>query len=257
VRVQLMAGSIRVTGWDRDSIAIRGVVHESASEKFFVHRDKTGVKLGLWDPTAEKIAPSQLELMVPAASQVWIKTASATVNVSGVRGGVDVGSSTGAIEISGDPREVIAESMSGAMTVAADSRVIRLRSASGLVTLRGNVTDASIVTVSGDVLVEASAIERGRFESVDGDIRYRGSIVRLASLDFVNHAGMIELVLPPTAAAEIAVNTFEGAIDSGLGAPSRRVVTKGKGTDETYVIAGGGAYISIRSFKGPVVLRRK
>ena len=257
VRIQLLAGSVRVTGWDRDSIAVRGVVVETGGERFQVHRDKTGVKLSVWDPVAEKVPPSQLELFVPARSHVAIKTATATIVVAGIAGGVDVGSSTGAIEVTGSPREVIAESLSGGVTTDVRSRVARIRTASGFVTMRGAVTDASVVTVSGHVLIETGSIERGRFESVDGDLRYRGDISRLASLDFINHAGAIELVLPQAAGAEVSVNTFEGPIDNALGVTPRRVVTKGKGTEETFTLAGGGAYITIRTFKGAVVLRRK
>jgi DUF4097 and DUF4098 domain-containing protein YvlB len=201
--------------------------------------------------------PSQLELFVPARSHVAIKTATATASVTGVTGGVDVASSTGAIEVSGSPREVIAESLSGRVTTDVRSRVARIRTASGVVTMRGAVTDASVVTVSGPVLVETGDIERGRFESIDGDIRFRGDVVRLASLDFVNHAGAIELILPPQVGAEISVSTFEGTTENALGVTPHRVVTKGKGTEETFTLAGGGAYITIRSFKGAVILRRK
>jgi hypothetical protein len=257
VRVQLLAGSVRVTGWDRDSILVRGVVFETAGEKFQLHRDRAGVKLSMWDPVAEKAVPSHLELFVPARSHLAIKTATATVAVTGVAGGVDIGSSTGAIEVSGSPREVIAESLSGGVTTDVRSRVARIRTASGLVTMRGAVADASVVTVSGDVVVETGNIERGRFESVDGDLRFRGDVARLASLDFVNHAGAIELVLPPAVGAEVSVSTFEATTENALGVTPRRVVTKGKGTEETFTLAGGGAYITIRSFKGPVILRRK
>lgn len=258
VRVQLLAGSVRVTGWDRDSIMVRGAVFETGGEKFQLHRDKAGVKISVWDPVAEKVPPSQLELFVPARSHIAIKTATATVVVSGVVGGVDVGTSTGAIEVSGSPRELIAESLSGGVTADVRSRVARVRTATGFVTMRGAVADASVVTVSGHVLVETGNIERGRFESVDGDLRFRGAIGRLASLDLINHAGAIELVLPPAAGAEVSVSTFEGTIDNALGVtPSRVLVRKGKGTEQTYTLAGGGAYITIRTFKGAVILRRK
>jgi hypothetical protein len=257
VRVQLLAGSVRVVGWERDSIAVRGVIVETGGETFQLHRDKTGVKVGLWDATAVKVPPSQLELFVPARSNVAIKTATATVTVTGITGGVDVGSSTGAIEVSGTPREVIAESLTGAVTTDVRCRVARVRTATGLVTMRGVVTDASVVTVGGHVVVEAGSIERGRFESVDGDLRFRADVGRLASLEFINHAGAVELQLPQNAGAEVSVSTFEGRIDSALGVTPRRLMTKGRGTEETFTLAGGGAYITIRSFKGAVILRRK
>jgi len=257
VRVQLLAGSVRVTGWDRDSIVVRGAVVETGEGTFQLHRDKTGIKVSLWDPTAMKVPPSQLELFVPARSNLAIKTATASVVVSGITGGVDVGTSTGTIEVSGNPREVIAESLTGAVTTDVRSRVARVRTATGSVTMRGAVTDATVVTVGGHVIVETGSIERGRFESVDGDLRFRGAVGRLASLDFINHAGAVELHLASTAGAEITVSTFEGTIDSTLGVTPRRVMRKGSGIEDTYTLAGGGAYITIRSFKGPVVLRRK
>jgi DUF4097 and DUF4098 domain-containing protein YvlB len=255
VRVQLQAGSVRVTAWDRDSVAIRGVVYETGGEKFDVQRDKAGVKISLWDVMAVKVPGSQLELFVPARSQLWVKTGSATISVDGVTGGVDVSSATGAIDVTGTPRELIAESLSGSVTADIRSRVARVRTATGQVTLRGAIADATAVTISGHVIVETSGIERGRFESVDGDVRYRADVARLASLEFVNHAGAIEVALPPSAAAEITVNSFQGTIESDLGVTPKRSMLKGQGTEETYMLRGGGAYLSLRTFKGPVLLR--
>jgi hypothetical protein len=257
VRIHNMVGSVKVTGSSVDSIVVTGSVWETKVGRFAMHGGVGGAKLGIWDDETEQLKPSVLEVRVPRGSHVWVKTASADISIEGVDGGLDLYSVTGRIHVNGAPREVFAESMGGGIDITADTRTVRATSASGAISLRGTIAEASARTVSGDLVLDGSGFERGRFESVDGNIRYMGEITRGSSLDFVNHSGAVEFILPPRVAADFVISTFEGGLDDRYGVRVETRASKLKGKELRFALGPGGGHVSVRSFKGQVVLRRK
>jgi len=254
IRIQNLVGSVTVTGWTRDSVVVTGAVAETGTDRFEVHRGNGGAKMGFFG-TATDLAPSHIDVRLPEGTQLWIKTASADVVVRGMTGGLDVYSVSGRIDVAGTPREVFAESMTGAIEVAADTRTVRAKSASGDITVRGEVSDVVATTVSGGVTAEGSAFERGRFESVEGDVRYLGEIPRGGWLDFINHSGTVEFVVPRSTAAAFEVTTFEGGFDDRIGVRAASGGNDLKGRRLTFTMGGGGSTVTVRNFKGPTILR--
>lgn len=257
VRVQNIAGSIKLIGWDRDSIVVSGAVYDTPAERFEVQRGEGGVKLGLWDTTVERTEPSHIEVRVPARSRVWIRTGSAAVFIDAVTGTLDVNSVGGDIEVRGAPAEVFAESMTGRLTLDVRSAVARAKTVTGAILVRGIITDATATSVSGNVLLEDAAVERGSFESVDGELRFVGQLRRGATLDFVTHAGAVEFLLPAATAAEFRFSTYEGGLRSEFKAPIRTTRSKIKGSEQSFVLGQGGALVNVRTFRGHFVVRSR
>ena len=255
IRIHHFAGSIRVTGWDRDSIVVTGVARERGGDRFYISVGANGSKLGLWPQRSDSLPPSDIIVRVPHGSSVWVKTVDASITLQGVTGGVDLYSVAGRIEVAGNPRELYAESMSGAIAADVVTRAVRLKTATGAIDLAGRIDDTEAQTVSGTLRVRGGAIGRGRFESVDGDVLYTGGVGRTADLDFVSHAGAVRLDLPAATAADVSVNSYEGALTSGFESRVLQASTGFKGRDYTTTLNGGGARISVRTFKGDVVLR--
>jgi len=264
VRIHNLVGSTRVIGWDRDSIVVTGTLEEDGG-RFYAGGSEEGVKLGV-DPGLRKAdasvrvlgaAPAHLDVRVPAGARVWIRAASATVDVSGVTGGIDVASVTGNIRITGRPREAIAESMAGDIVIeAADPMTIRAKSAAGAVSLSGGARDVSVTTVTGSITIANGVYERGLFESIDGAIRFEGDPALGGDLEFINHAGLVELRLPANVSADFLVNTFSGEVENAFGSypietwpDMRRELTFSRGS--------GGANVVIRTFKGRVSLKER
>jgi hypothetical protein len=257
VRVQNIAGGIKLIGWDRDSIAVTGKVHDTPAERFEVHRSGDGVKIGLWDTSVERAEPSHIEVRVPSRSRIWIRTGSAAVFVDGVSGTLDVNAVGGDIEVRGAPAEVFAESMTGRLTLDVRTSVARAKTVTGAILLRGTIADATATSVSGNVLLEDAFVRRGSFESVDGELRFVGELRRGASLDFVTHAGAVEFLLPAATDAEFRFSTYEGGLRSEFKTPIRSSRSKIKGSEQNFVLGQGGAQVSVRTFRGRVTVRSR
>jgi hypothetical protein len=257
VRVQNIAGSVKLIGWERDSISITGTVHDTPAERFEIVRGEDGVKLGIWDTTVERAELSHIVVRVPARSRVWVRTGSAAIFVSDLSGGVDVNSVGGDIELRGRPADLFAESMTGRIVIDVRTRLARAKTVTGAIRVHGSITDLTATSVSGNVLIEDATVEHGSFESVDGELRFVGQLRRGSMLDFVTHGGAVELLLPAATDAEFRVSTFEGGLHNEFRTPVRTTASKIKGSEHGFTLGQGGARINVRTFRGRIVVRSR
>lgn len=251
IRAYNLAGSIRVIGWDRDS------VHVSASlatgSRLYFGGSRTALKLGVEAAASPGATPpSELVLHVPDGARVWLKSATASADVEGIDGEVDVSTVSGNIQVRGDPSLLAAESMEGSLDIDGSASVLRLKSAGGSISFEGFGGDLTVSTVSGNIQLNVSGpVATGRVESVTGKISWAGPVSPAGSLDLQTHGAHIQLTLPLGQDAEIDVSAFSGKVINGF--PSaRRAAPSGKPV--RYTLGDGSAHIAVRSLKGGVTI---
>lgn len=258
IRVYALTGSVTVRGWDRATVSIRGEL--GAGNRLHAGGGGSAVKAFVESSDDRNPQPSRLEIMVPARARVWIKTATATVTVSGVSGGVDAYVIGGLIRVTGSPAELNAEAIDGSIEIVGTPGWVRARSAGGSVTLRGSSRDATLTTVTGRITVDARGtgprFERARFESVTGDIAFNGDVERGADVRFDTNGGAVELTLRPGSSADVEVTTISGSIRNGLNAARPVTGRYGRGGELATTAGDGGARLSVRTFNGAVILKR-
>lgn len=257
VRINNIAGTVKLMGWDRDSIVVSGSVHDTPAERFQVQQGEGGVTIGLWDTTVARAEPSHITVRVPASSQVWIRTGSAEVYAGGLSGSLDVNSVGGEIHVDGAPASVFAESMTGRVVLDVRTPVARAKTVTGHILVRGAIIDANATSVSGNVLIEDAAVDRGSFGSVDGELRMVGELRRGATLDFVTHSGAVEFLLPAATSGEFRVSTYEGGLRNEFSVPVHTSASKIKGSEQRFLLGSGGARVNVRTFRGRVVVRSR
>jgi putative adhesin len=258
IRIHNLVGSIRIIGWDRDSIAVTGSVPPGAGS-FYMGGAGRGAKLGIERQDEVKQGqPATLEVRVPRNARLWVKSASATVEASGLTGELECSSVDGSIRVEGSLRLVIAESMEGNINVAGAMSVARLKGGGGTITLRGARGDVLATTVGGAIVATDGAITRGHLETVSGTIAYDGTVSPRGTLDVATHSGDVTLRLPPDISAEFDLGSFDGSILYGL---SGKGEGKGKGEEApkpfrgkpvSFSTGAGEARIIVRSFKGEI-----
>ena len=254
IRVTVMSGSVRVIGWDRDSIAVTGSIEGEA--EFIFGGGADGAKLAVWPEYDGTADPAYLEIHVPSRSTVWIKTEDADIEVVEVAS-IDAYSVTGRIEVLGEVRQLYAESMGGDLEISASGPSIRAKSAGGSIAYRGMAVELDLSTVSGDISVIAPPVDRGRFESLNGAIWFEGGVGRGGSLDFHTHDGMIELRLAEAISADFEITSVEGKIRNDFHSGGLDERTGRRGRELSFVNGSGGARVTVQTFRGTVVLRRQ
>ena len=270
IRVYGSFASVRVIGWDKDSIAVTGTV--AAGEQFFGGGGMSGRKYGLEVAGASggggggggstESRSSRVEFYVPARARVWVKTATADIEVSGVTGGLDLNIVGGSIRVTGAPSELSAEAMDGDIEVTGAVPWLRAKTAGGAIraTVRGG-SDVGLSSVSGRLtLVEAKAgagFQRVRLETVTGDIAFEGGVGRGGRLDADSHSGAVDLLLPGDQAADFVLTNITGTIRSDFRNTPTRSAAEMRGRELVFTTGSGGADISVRNFKGAVAVRKK
>jgi hypothetical protein len=255
VRVFTLAGTVRVTSWDRDSISVTASVPKGGGA-FYFGGSAASVKMSVEPPPGIATVPgSVIEVKVPSRTRVWVKTESAEILVSGLTGSVDLSTVSGRIWVEGSLRQLAAESMDGSVQVDGQNGLVRLRSASGTLVLRGTAEDATLTTVSGTVAVGAHLLGRGRFESVSGGISFKSGLAPGGSFTFESHSGDIELRLSPTVDAALDLTAVEGRIVNEYSKQPPRGGRSGKGQILTLFRGPGSADVVARTFKGTITVQ--
>lgn len=254
VRVFNLAGTIRVTGWHRDSIDVSAIVPADAGE-FYFGGGYAGVKLGVQLPGGSEAYPGSLiEVRVPAGAKVWLKAESAEILITGLTGQADLSTVTGRIVVTGNPTQLMAESMDGGIDAKVTSTLVRLKTAGGAIALRGTVTDVAVSTVSGAATVQADGLDRARMETVSGHLTFDAAPRPGGGYVLESHSGDILLRLPADFDASVELTALGGKVINKL--TKRIAKPTNKGSGETLVLSAGDltAEVVARTFKGTITV---
>lgn len=258
IRIYVNTGSLRVTAWNRDSVAVLGRVDPGAG-RFFLAGTRDALKLGVEGPEGgrEPEGTADLDVSVPAGARLWIKSISADVEVTAGGGFLEVTGVSGRVRVAGECREAIVETLDGNVELAFQGPVARVRTASGTIVVRGVIQDLDASTVSGPLLVGMEGdVSRVRLETVSSEIAFKGGLVKDGRLAAETHGGDIELRLPPALGAEYHLVSYGGGLRNELVPESR--VQKGPRKGEYRVRTGDGrAMVDVRTFKGTVTLKAR
>ena len=252
VRIYNSVGTVRVTAWNRDSISIKGSIGKG--DELHMGGTRQGVKLFVEGFDERNPAPANLDLMVPARAKIWVKTATATIDVQGVTGSLDLYIVGGEIHVSGNPADVNAEAIDGSIRIDGSPAWARAKSASGDVTFDGTSPDVTMSTVSGRISVNGKDFEKAKFESVTGSIRFAGTFAPGGLVNFDTHSGSIDLQIPSSSGADFDVVSIAGSIVNKLTSRRPGAGRYGRGAELITSNGQGGTSVVIRTFKGPVTL---
>jgi DUF4097 and DUF4098 domain-containing protein YvlB len=256
VEVHNVAGSVKVTGWDRDEVEVTGTLGRGSERLEFTGSGaRTEVRVVL-PRRSHQVDGSDLEIKVPAGSRLEVDTVSADIGVDMVTGPVRLESVSGRVEVAGGPREFEAKTVSGGIEIAAANAPGRASSVSGTVVLKGVKGSVEASSVSGAVTVTGDAVSRAELQTTSGDIRFDASLAGNGRLDAKTMSGTVDLRLPAATAADFDVTTFSGDIVNEFGPEARRASEYGPGKELSFS-TGAGARVVAKSFSGSVHLRKR
>jgi len=252
-RIHTMVGSVVVHGWSKDTVLVRATL--APGEQIHMGGGYAGAKMFVESENERNPKPTRLEVWVPNRVRLWVKTATASIDVRGVSGGLDLYVVSGTIDVIGNPRELNAEAIDGDIHITGSPPWLRAKSATGAITFRGTSSDVALSTVSGAIKVEGGPFERVKVETVTGNIGFAGGVDR-GTFDFDSHGGTVDIATPENANATFGVVTIAGTIDNRLSRARPFAGRFGRGQELSFEAGAGGGKVSVRTFKGPVTLRR-
>jgi DUF4097 and DUF4098 domain-containing protein YvlB len=119
-------------------------------------------------------------------------------------------------------------------------------------------------SVSGDVRLIGSEVERLEAKSVSGNVEFDAPLTKGGRYEFTSHSGNVKIVLSGNTGFELDADTFSGSVRSDVPVTLRTVGKPEQGGDRrlsSRAIRGSygdaSAFLSIRSHSGSVVISRK
>lgn len=257
VKIENIAGSIEVIGWNKDEITVTGTLGEDVEDLKFKTGSKSLIEV-VYPRKSKNISEgADLVIHVPAGSNLDIECISASITVSGMTGEVEAESISGRVAITGDCREIDAESISGDVVVESSASEISVGSISGSVTARGGVAEVEAETVSGGIELVFDRYLNLSVESVAGSATVKGDFDGDASIDIELHSGDVTLIVPADVSADFEIETFSGDIDDAFGNKAQKTSKYTPGKEMEFTTGGGDARVSIATFSGDVEIIKK
>jgi hypothetical protein len=102
------------------------------------------------------------------------------------------------------------------------------------------------------MIINGGSVNRARFESIDGDIRFTGGVTKTAAVTFDTHGGDVTILLAKDTDAEVQANAPSSDLFGKHSSPGTDIAKR----YTNYATVGkpgmAGATIVVRSFKGRV-----
>lgn len=257
VEVVNVAGSISVSGWARDEVAVEGTLGEGSERLEFQATPGRVVVRVVLPRNCRSCEGSHLRVMVPAASTLQLTAVSAGVTVQQVNGPCNVKSVSGSVQVIGGAGEVDVRSVSGDVLVRVAGAPVRAKSVSGRVVIEGAAGNLEGSSVSGNMQVKGRALARADLSTTSGSMRLEMSLAPGARVEAKSVSGDITLVLPADTAAEFEVTTFSGNIRNCFGPQARRISQYTAERELAFTLGGGGARVLLKSFSGDVAVEKR
>jgi DUF4097 and DUF4098 domain-containing protein YvlB len=248
VDIDVPNGSIKILAWNKSEVKVNGHL-ERAELEMSTSSDRTRVRVS----GKRRPGEAELEIHVPQGSRIEAKGVGTTLEVRDVTGALRLQSVSGDITVSGSPSDVDVHSVNGQVELNVKSAVVNARSISGGVRVVGARGRAMLDTVSGDCVLEGSDFTEVEMRAVSGDVRFTGGISGQGSFEFKTHSGDVELRLPSATNADVELRTFNGSLESTLGAGARRQSTSAL----DFRVGSGGAKVRGRTFNGDIRVEAK
>ncbi|GMV05803.1 MAG: hypothetical protein AMXMBFR53_20800 [Gemmatimonadota bacterium] len=253
LELDLTAGSVVVTGWDRDEIAVRAE-HSSRAE-VHVRRTRDGARLEV-EAVANRgpVTIVDYEISLPRGMALEVDAMSADVSVDGVRGGVDASVNQGDVTLRNVAGAVKVYSTAGRVLVENAAGDVEAETAAGEIRLLRVAGAIGAESAGGDIILEGVTSSSVDVGTVGGRIHYDGTYQAGGSYLFGNHGGTVTLVVPDGASATFHLATVYGSVVDSRSAEPKRYEG---GQRHTLQVGAGAALVEAETFGGRILLVRK
>ena len=261
VDIEIISGSIEITGWDRSEVRIRtdhGDVDaldiSSDVDRVAVRGRRAGIGLLKFRFQGGE---TDLRIDVPKGSDIKAKTINGPIEARDVEGSISFHAANGKIEVRGAPREASLETMNSDIDFRGEGSRVDARTLNGRIDLRGVSGEVVAHAISGSIHVRGDVVERAELRSLSGSVDLEAALAPGARVNCKSYSGDISLVVPKITSAKFDVQTFSGRIRNELGPRSVSSWRGGPGQRLDFEAGDGDGSVTIDTFSGKVRIRTR
>lgn len=246
-------GTVRIATWDRAEMRVRAehgsrdaveIEVRGAVVRVHAERDRGLPEFVDYDIT------------VPRAMAVSVDGVEADITIDGVAGEIEVHTVEGGVTVRGAAGAVGLHTVEGDIELEGGVGRITVEAVEGDVTIAGARGTVLVETVEGDVTlenVESADVDLG---SVEGNLRYAGTVQDGGRYRLTSHEGDVTLAAAAGLNATVSVATFDGSFEADP-AFSVQVQQMRPGRRFSFTLGSGSARIELETFEGEIRLERR
>ena len=259
VDVSNISGSVKVTGWSRNTVEVTGTLGRDV-EKLIVERDGDKVLIKVKVPKrGGRGIDSDLRISVPQNSSLDIGTVSADVDVTDVTGEQGLHTVSGDVNTEHTGADITAESVSGDIEISGDHAdgEVSASSVSGDITLFRLAGNVEVESVSGDVAVDEGSFKRAVLETVTGELFFKSELREGGKLTIDTVNGDVNAEFSGDVSARFDIDTFNGSIRNCFGPKAERTSRYAPGWELEFTEGDGDGRVTISTLNGDITICNK
>jgi DUF4097 and DUF4098 domain-containing protein YvlB len=259
VEISNVAGTVRVTGWDRNEVEVTGELGEGTERLDFAVVDKvTRVKVILPN-RSNNVEDTNLVVRVPAASRLAVTTVSADIEVQDVTGAQRLQTVSADIRTEAAAEDVECKSVSGDVAVNGSGKkaLVTITTVSGDAMALKVAGEVNANTVSGNLTLGLGETTRSRLRSTSGDLTMASVLAADGRLDIESISGDVRLELHGPVNAEFDVTSFNGEIRNCFGPKAVSTSEYAPGKEWQFREGQGTGRVRIKTLNGDISVCKK
>jgi DUF4097 and DUF4098 domain-containing protein YvlB len=254
VEISNVSGTVTVTGWERNEVAVSGELGEGSERLEFTSADKlTRVKVVLPNKTWH-VEETDLVVKVPAGSSISVNTVSADIVVHGVTGSQRLQSVSANVTTEAAAEDVECKTVSGDVKVTGSSQkgMLTVTTVSGDAVVTKVAGEVNGSTVSGNFTLGLGELTRSRLRLTSGDLALAAFLPADGRLDVESISGDVRLDFAPPINTEFDMSSFSGDIGSCFGPKAQREDEYAPGKELRFTEGKGTGRVRVKTLSGDV-----
>lgn len=244
LEVDAFVGDVRVETWDQDRVRIR------TPERRGVEIDGRGSVIRIEsEPPRGGRSELWFDITVPDQMDISIEALNGDITVHGTQGRVEAESVNGEVDVTGGRTLVDLSSVKGAVRLSGARGKVQAMSVNSSISIDDVVGDIEAETVNGPIEITGVDTRQLEASSVNGEIRYAGTIYADGWYQMESHNGAIRVSVPGGVGATVTARTYNGDLLTGFPVEVREM---GPGKQVTFTVGAGGARIELETFNGVI-----
>jgi DUF4097 and DUF4098 domain-containing protein YvlB len=260
LRVDDLAGSVKVATWDKNEVRVTGELGELV-EKLSIEGDASSLEIKVVLPhnSHEEDCGScaDLQIQVPKGVRLEVSTVSADVQANGLAGQVQIGTVSGGASLNSPASRMDLRTVSGDITVVSSGKgaQISANSVSGTIRLSDVDGNVDVENVSGEIKLVSRHVTGLKMSSTSGDLGFEGELLKGGNYDINNVSGDVRVSVGGAPDARFDLSSFSGDIDNSFGPKATRVSKYSPGMELHFSNGSGSATLSARTLSGDIRLQ--
>jgi DUF4097 and DUF4098 domain-containing protein YvlB len=260
VRIDNVAGSIKLKAWDKNEVSITGTLGPLV-QRLEINSSDAGVEIRVIlphnshsDDSCDECA--DLEIQVPKGAHLEASTVSADLQTSGMSGPVQLGTVSGSVTLTSSSNHIDLRTVSGDITVVGSAKGAQVMANSVSGTVRLSEVDGSVdaENVSGEIKLVSHHVNTVKLSSTSGDLTFEGDLLKGGNYDINNVSGDVDLMVGSSPDARFDVSSFSGDIGNNFGPKPTRVSKYSPGMELHFSNGNGSATLTARTLSGDIHL---